>query len=158
MATLTFFFGRFTSSFIEAHLFKVWRRLKQKKNDERWKIFWRKEKKNTTRITPNDHSRNKSHSVCYLSVNLISFCSGHTTRPWGELSFHTHTRITLNLMNTGNCQLLCSLSLRVGSKWLWLEGWCVVLWGKVNVRSADGVAAYVFLSLPASFRTIIWGA
>lgn len=33
--TLTFFFGRFTSSFIEAHLFKVLSRLKHKKKERR---------------------------------------------------------------------------------------------------------------------------
>lgn len=81
--TLTFFFGRFTSSFIEAHLFKVLSRLKEKWPEDE-KCSEHQEK--TPQQFLNEHSKNKPHSVCYLTVNRISLWSGCTTRPREKFS------------------------------------------------------------------------
>lgn len=63
-STLTFFLGRFTSSFIEAHLFKVWSRLKKKKKQE--------EQARRIKTVLNKHKKKKEEKSLLMSILEIT--------------------------------------------------------------------------------------
>lgn len=113
----------------------------ERKMSPRWKL-----------LSTNKRKHQNSLLMGTLEINLILFSIQVLTwsayvldvQPDTEGNSVCPCHNILNIMNTDNYQLLWSLSLRVRSKWLWLERWCLVICRKVNLRSTNGLAAFLF--------------
>lgn len=109
-STLTFFFGRCTSSFIEAHLFKVLSRLKEKWPEDENCSDQGKHQNRFIRSSP------EINPIMFANYVLTGSASGLDVQPDPEGNLVCPWHDSLNLIITGNCWLLCSLSLSSGSK------------------------------------------